>query len=239
MIKIVVCDDTLTEINKIDHLLAEFNANFLSIDYRVYSSSLELSQNSKIIESTDIFLLDIVMPDITGIDLGKLIRSKNKDASIIFLTTSKDYALDAYGIQALQYLVKPVIKEELYDAIQKGIVYANKKERYYSIQTRSDLIPVKVNDIKYIEYKEHFLHFYVNDKILISKFYRSAFEIAIHDLFEHEDFILAHRAYLVNMCHVKKMDSTSFEMDNHHIVPISKSRLAFTRKTYMDFLLRG
>ena len=239
MIRIVVCDDKLTELNIVKSYLHDFKQKYPSLDIRSYSSSLELKNDVLSIQSTDIFLLDIVMPNFSGIEIGQLIREHNKDACIIFFTTSKDYALDAYGVKALQYLVKPIKKEDLFDAIKKGITLANKKDRYYYIATKSAIIPVKIKDIKYIEYRDHFLYFYVNDKTYISKFFRQSFEIAIKDLFEHPEFLQTHRAYLINMRHVEKLLTSSFYLTNNQIIPISKNRLNEVRKTYMNYLLRG
>lgn len=239
MIRIIVCDDKLTELNIVKNYLHDFKQKYPSLDIHSFSSSLELKNDIQTIQSTDIFLLDIVMPDFSGIEIGQLIREYNKDACIIFFTTSKDYALDAYGVKALQYLVKPIKKEDLFDAIKRGIILANKKDRYYSIATKSAIIPVKIKDIKYIEYRDHFLYFYVNDKTYISKFFRQSFEIAIKDLFDHPEYLQTHRAYLINMRHVEKLLTTSFHLNGDHMIPISKSRLGEVRKAYMNYLLKG
>ncbi len=239
MLKISVCDDQLNELSIVNQLLSEFNASYSSIQIRTYSSSIELSQDIDVLTSTDAFLLDIVMPQMSGIELAKLIRSHNKDASIVFLTTSTDYALDAYGVEALQYLLKPVRKDDLFKTLHKCLRIAEVKESMFSIQTRSELIPVKINDIRYVEYKDHFLFFCVKNEVIKSKFYRSAFSVVINELFEHKDFTLSHRSYLVNMRHVNKMHVTSFEMDNQKHVPISSSRKIQVRHEYMNFLIKG
>jgi len=239
MIKIAICDDQPIELNKVHELLKEFSLTIRPIDIKIYASSVELSTDFHTLETTDIFLLDIVMPELSGIELGKMIRNKHKDANIIIFTTSSDFALDAFGIQALQYLVKPVNKLVLYDAIKKAIILASKKERYFSIQTRNETIVVKINDIKYVEYMDHFLYFHLNDKIITSKFFRVAFDVAIRELFEHNDFSQVHRAYLINFRHVKKMKATTFEMDNNKSVPISKSRITQARNSYLKYLLKG
>jgi DNA-binding LytR/AlgR family response regulator len=239
MIRIVICDDTQSEIEQIKHLLIDFESRYLTIIVKTYTDALALSQDIETIQTTDIFLLDIVMPTVSGVDLGKQIREQNKEASIIYITTSSDYALDAFGVSALQYLIKPITKESLFDALKKAITISNKKDRYFSIQTRTELIPVKINDIKYVEYKDHFLYFFLNDQTIKSKFFRSTFEEAIQTLFKEKNFILTHRAFLINMTHINKMNSNAFEMDNKALVPISKSRLNEVRRIYMHFLIRG
>lgn len=52
----------------------------------------------------NVFLLDILMPDVNGISLGRCIREKSNDVPIIFITSTKDFAFEAYGVNAIQYL---------------------------------------------------------------------------------------------------------------------------------------
>ena len=239
MIKVVVCDDHVQELEKITLFLEEFSRKVFPLNIQTFSSSLALSHDEAIVLTTDIFFLDIVMPELSGIELGKIIRKQRKDAIIVYFTTSKDFALDAYGVQALQYLLKPVRKQDLYDTLKNAMVLIKRNERYYLIQTRSEQIPVKINDIQFVEYKDHFLHFYLSNKVITSKFYRDPFSIALETLFNDAHFIQTHRAFLVNMDHVDTMHQHSFKMNNQAIVPIAKSRLLHVRKYYIDYLLKG
>lgn len=54
------------------------------------------------------YLLDIVMPHLTGIETAKRIRARGETAEIMFLTTSREYALDAFSVKASDYLLKPL-----------------------------------------------------------------------------------------------------------------------------------
>lgn len=239
MIKIVLCDDQIQELDKIKELLAVYKADFFSIDIKTFLSSSELSHDISTIESTDIFLLDIVMPHTSGIELGRLIRTYNKEASIVFLTTSTDYALDAYGLEAIQYLLKPVDKQSLFSAINKAVRLVNKNEQHHLIDTIDEVLPVRINEIKYVEYKDHVLYFCVNNELIRSKFYRLPFTSVIQELFEHKDFISPHRSFLVNMQHINKIHTQSFELDNQQHIPISKNRKTTVRSAYMNFLIKG
>lgn len=238
MIKLVVCDDQISEQEEIILLLEEYSRSIRQLDIKVFSSSVELSKMEHIIDKTDVFLLDIVMPKLSGIELGKMIRSKRTDAVIIFFTTSRDFALDAFGVHALQYLIKPIEKGALFETLKKAIVMSKKKERLYSIETSKSLVSVKINDIKYIEYKNHLLYFYLKDTIIISKYYRVPFAKAAETLFNDSNFILIHRAILVNMRHIDTMTKKSLKMSNDNVLPVSKSRAAYVKKTYIDFLLK-
>lgn len=239
MVEIVVCDDDEIELNHVKQLLTLFRHEGVALNVSVFHGSSQLYQDVDRIKNTDIFLLDIVMPEYTGIELGKVIRQYHKEATIIYLTSSRDYALDAYGIKALDYLLKPVNQTDLFEALDHALSLLSKAINYYTIQTRDAFISVKVDDIKYVEYRDHVLYFSLVDKVIKSKFFRNPFELTIPALFANDQFTLSHRAYLVNMHHIKMMQYDGFVMDNDDFVPISKNRITEVRKQYMNFCLRG
>jgi len=108
-------------------------------------------------ENIDLIFLDINMPDISGISFAKSI---NKDIKIIFTTAYREYAIDGFDLQAVDYLLKPISFPRLLQAINKFIsekeinnpVSINKAENDY-IFVRSERKMVKINftDINYIE----------------------------------------------------------------------------------------
>ena len=119
--KIAICDDDKNELFHILSLLADYqiqkNTDF---SYKPFESSMELATNAAeerqisyrssnaAEERYDIYLLDVVMPGLNGIELAKEIRSSDKAADIIFLTSSPEFAVESYTVKASNYLVKPV-----------------------------------------------------------------------------------------------------------------------------------
>ncbi len=239
MINITVCDDQANELKKVQAYLNEYSKVKKTLEIKVFSSSTALLEQPNVMANTDIFLLDIVMPNVSGVELGMHIRALWKDCVIVFLTTSKDYALDAYGLKALDYLVKPVDKQLLFETIDKASRYLDKKEQFYVIQAKNGIVKVKYDDILWVEYKDHVLYFTLKGGVIKSKFYRVAFNLALEELFAHSDFVHPHRAFLVNMHHIKKVTTSDLKMSNAKTVPVSKNKLSETRNTYMRFLLKG
>ena len=77
-------------------------------DFRTYLKSAHPEFLEAFEEHYDIYLLDVVMPGLNGIELAKEIRSSDKAADIIFLTSSPEFAVESYTVKASNYLVKPV-----------------------------------------------------------------------------------------------------------------------------------
>ncbi len=74
--------------------------------------------------------LDIIMPELNGIQLGMEIRKKDNDSIIIFLTSSAEYGVDSYSISAKDYILKPYTEEALFSALDKSSsFYVNRKDK--------------------------------------------------------------------------------------------------------------
>ena len=238
-LKLAICDDQTIELERVMTFLNAFSQSVKPMEIYAYTSSLSLYNDALVMSKADVFLLDIVMPEMTGIELAKHIRSIRDDAIIIFFTTSTEFALKAYGLDALQYLTKPVNKTLLYNTLNKAIILLNETDRNFFIQTSEEKVAVRINEIEVVEYKDHHIYFYTGTKCIKSKNYRIAFEKAVNELFEHENFVRTHRAFLINMKCIQKMTSSVFEMASGQIVPISRTYLNQTRKAYMKFILKG
>lgn len=114
-LKYIIVDD---EENILEDTKAEFEAEGAEIA-AVFSSSTDALKY--VIENkVEVAVLDIEMPRIKGIELAKLMKSYHKDIQIIFTTGYEEYALEAYNIHALAYLLKPFLREEIRCAIENA-----------------------------------------------------------------------------------------------------------------------
>lgn len=111
--KIVVCDDNTKDLVQLENLLLNYDKNYLDSRFEIekYSDAALLSKKIKTNDLADIYILDIIMSKISGIDLGDEIRKRDTRPAIIYVTTSDEFALDAYDIHAVRYLLKPLDKE--------------------------------------------------------------------------------------------------------------------------------
>ena len=117
--KIAICDDDSQEL---DHIICLLNT-YISINnltgllsYQTFNSSFDLAEKAPK-EKYDLYLLDVIMPCLNGIDLAGSIRSFDKAADIIFLTTSSEFAVESYRIKASNYLLKPLVEKDFFNAL--------------------------------------------------------------------------------------------------------------------------
>jgi DNA-binding LytR/AlgR family response regulator len=177
------------------------------------------------------------MPGLSGIDIGSFLREKNEDVCIIFFTNSTEFALNAFEISALQYLLKPVKKSALHNALNKAIKQIEGKDKVFILETPDGKVPIKHQDIIFIEYVNHVLNFHTLFKTYSSKYIRVPFMIALEDILVNPNFVQTHRAYIINMKHVRKMNKKFFLMTKSYEIPISNSHLEELTNIYMKYVL--
>lgn len=104
--KITICDDSIKDLLTIEKLLSKYKTLYPDKDFEIEKFSDPSRLSHKILEGklTDIYILDMLMPVQTGIDLGRQIRMTSAENVIIYITASDDHALDAYGVHAVRYL---------------------------------------------------------------------------------------------------------------------------------------
>lgn len=114
MFQIAICEDSKVDTDLLSQTLAAA-ANDLRIRARTdyYKNGEELILALKDGASYDLLLLDIFLEQVNGVDTARSARKYLPHVQIAFLTSSRDYALDAYDLDAIHYLMKPVDREKL------------------------------------------------------------------------------------------------------------------------------
>ena len=103
-------------------------------------------------DSFDLYILDVIMPQLSGIELGRKLRAMGVSSPIIYLTASRDYAVESYNVRAFHYLVKPIEKEKLFSVLsQVERIIAQSKTNCVTINTPDGAIVTKTSDILYAE----------------------------------------------------------------------------------------
>lgn len=153
-------------------------------------------------ESVDLLFLDIEMPVIKGTDF---LKSLSKKPKVIFTTAYRDYAIEGFELNAVDYLLKPIVFERFFKAIEKFLgsstkdpeVNANEfkeKQKYIYVKSNSKNIKVLFNDINYIESIKDYIRVHlINSKTILVKHGISAFDEKLDDR-----FLRVHRSFIVN-----------------------------------------
>lgn len=238
--KITICDDSIKDLLEIEKLLLKYKTLYPDKDFELEKFSDPSRLYNRISEGklTDIYLLDMLMPGHTGIDLGNLIRQAGSASIIIYITSSDDFALDAYGVHAIRYLLKPLDEGRLYEALDYALSYTKiKTEPAYLIKTKDGLIQKPYSKIEYIENVNRRLEIHLsNGDILKSLFIRKSFEEEIQEIAEKRNFQQIHKSFLVNLDYVRQLTQDSVIMESGVRLPVSKAKAANAKREYLLFV---
>ncbi len=175
----------------------------------------------------DIIFLDINMPEISGLSFAKSI---NKNIKIIFTTAYREYALDGFNLQAVDYILKPISFDRLLQAINKylkeniafdlDIKEELILEKSDFIFVRSDRKMVKINfsDIYYIESLGDYLKIHLPDNIIITRETLTSIEAKL----PKNDFLRTHRSFIISVQNIESFTNEFVEI-NKKAIPISRS----------------
>lgn len=125
MIRIAVCDDNELQHEIMSDLLQEYTltpvGSLSEIDIRFFSGGRDLILDVRDKGGYDIYILDMIMPDINGIELATTLRLIGDSGKIIFLTSSLEYAVASYDVEAFYYMLKPVDRQKLFRILDRAV----------------------------------------------------------------------------------------------------------------------
>ena len=178
-------------------------------------------------KTVDVIFLDIKMPHIIGTDFLKNLSHPPK---VIFVTAYREYAVDGFELDAVDYLVKPVSFERFFKAIAKlnrlmgretDSITDNespKTSSFIYLKVDRDMKKVFVNDIDYIEsWKDYVKVFLSGGKFFLAKQSISAMENLLSD----HKFIRIHRSYMVSFDKISGYNGVAVQLSGHEI-PIGR-----------------
>ena len=178
-------------------------------------------------EPVDLLFLDIQMPKITGIDFIKTIQSPPK---VIFTTAYRDYALDSYDLDAVDYLLKPIAFERFLKAISKvsknmtnqvlppsPTSQANEQPFMY-LKAEKKMIKVNLNDILYIESLKDYVRVKTATKEVITHQKISYLEEKLPE----DCFLRIHRSFMVAINKIESYSATTIEVPGK-VLPIGRN----------------
>ncbi|CAG5073327.1 Transcriptional regulatory protein YpdB [Dyadobacter sp. CECT 9623] len=194
---------------------------FLSLTGR-YSSAVEALQVIHT-QQIDVIFLDIQMPDLTGIELARVIeKAGGRAPRIIFTTAFNQYALDGFRVDALDYLLKPFNYEEFLRAASKAQAYAEllqkassagsveTKDEYLFLKVEYQLVRIAYDDILYTEGLKDYVkvHLKSDPKPILSLTSLKALE----EKLPSSKFMRVHRSFIVNLDKISAVTKNTIQI---------------------------
>lgn len=183
------------------------------------------------IDNIDIFFLDIDLNKLSGMDIARIIRSKEIKAEIIFTTSLIDYIQDGYKVRAYRYLLKPISYKNLKEAIRSCIKDIAKYKRFIRLNYKNVNYNISINEILYIEVIRKDLYVYTEEREYLAKNTISNLENELKGL----NFFRCHKSYIINLEKIQSLTRNTIYINNNEI-PVSKYRVKNLRDRLADIL---
>lgn len=160
---IAVCDDQTEELKDLTELLGAWETDRgTPVRVKSFRSAAELLDAARH-ERFTLYLLDIMMPGLNGMDAAREIRGFDKAADIIFLTSSPGFAYDSYSVQALEYLLKPIRTKTLYPILDRLELRERRPQEALTLRTGGIIVRVPFSQLTYVEVNGKHLYFNLAD----------------------------------------------------------------------------
>ena len=173
----------------------------------------------------DLVFLDINMPEISGIAFAKSI---NKNIKIIFSTAYREYAVEGFDLQAVDYLLKPVSFERLLKAVNRyfevnavpKVSYTEKTDlnNFIFVRANRRMIKIDFDTILYIESYSDYIKIHLVNKVIVTRETISAIEAKVPNL----HFMRIHRSYIVSLSKIQSFTNEDVTV-NRIALPVSRS----------------
>ncbi|MBD5542658.1 MAG: response regulator transcription factor [Lachnospiraceae bacterium] len=234
MMKIAICDDEMHFIDALCPLLEQW-AKECGIKLTLYrftnGDDLIAAHQS---ECMDLIFLDIIMPLLSGLDVAREFRNTNQDVPIVFLTSSREFAVDSYEVKAFNYLIKPVDQAKLFLALDDFLKTFNLPKTFFTAKTVDGFCRIVTADVDYLEAqnKQVLVHLTNGRTIAIRELFSKCAEV-----FSPENgFCCCHRSYIVNLSNVERFSKTEVTTSHNAVIPISRNNYAAFKETYFNHM---
>ena len=241
--RIALCDDEEAYHEKTKELIRQYKQ--IHPDRTLFLSSFfsgkELINHVDEYGGFDLYILDCIMPEMTGIELGNALRMRDDSGLLLYLTTSPDFALDSYRVDAFDYLLKPVDKDLFFKILDKAYrSFSQTIQEAVAVKTADSIRMIPIADIWYAERMDKHIDYYLTDHTVVhSTSFNGSFQIAVAELLSHKGMLLVGSSFVVNLFHVTEVTRSDLVLTGNLHVPVPRRMYEIVKKKWADFWLNG
>lgn len=234
MFKVAICDDeeTSVHLNKalVEKILIDNGISYEIQTFQDMRVMIDELTKLTVAQPFNVLLCDILTTDMNGIEAAEKLRQLGEKIDIIFISSTAEFALEGYKVQALRYIQKPVDIDILKEAILLSYhKYSCKEGIAVSVEGKS--VNISFEDISYIESCGRDIEIHVQDKIMTTHIKISDME----KMLPADTFFRCHRSYIVNFNYMDSIERYQVTMKDGDIIPVSQQLYAETKNRYLKY----
>lgn len=234
MLKIALLDDEKECLELIKTITCKYmRCKGIEYELREYTRTQDLLYDLEEKEHFDIYLLDVELPESSGLQAARKIREKYLDSFIIYITNYTEYAIEAFEVNAYRYIPKSCLKEKLteaYKALYDQIL--QREEKFYTIVKTHQVEKIPYHEIYYLTKEGKYV--VLTHKRGESRV-RKTLETVMDELSNRKQFIYTDKSFVVNMIHIMSLEDNQIILRNNAVVPVSRPRLEQVKRDIMEY----
>ena len=229
--RIAICDDNPDDLALTARMTRDIAAQeHIACEVVCYPGSAALLQAIADGAVYHTLLLEAALPDMSGIGLAATLRRQGNSSSIVFISASKELALQGYEVAAARFLAKPLEADKLQEALLHCLRTAQPRPKL-TLPTTRGMRTLAQDDIVYVETWGRGVRV-----VLSSSQEEVSMKIsALEALLPPSQFVLCHRSVLVNLAYVRYLRYCEMELTTGGVLPVSKYRQHVTREKLMRY----
>ena len=189
----------------------------------------------KAADKYDLLFFDMLLGEgMNGIDAARALRKTGSRAPIVFTTSERDYALEGYEVQAIDYLLKPY-KAERVSAVCNRVLSAMQTRRFITLQVGRTTQCICTDDVQWAETMDHYMDIHISGEETVHA--TISFDELVKSLPPTPQFQCCYRGIIVNMAHVDVLKGSEFLLKDEQKVPVSRLKKAEMQKALSDYAI--
>ncbi len=240
--RIAICDDNTEQLETIKGAVVSYAKRHpdITIQTTAYCTPLSFLEEWSKNGCYDIILLDICMPGILGTEVAKEIRQRKENPEIIFLTTSSEFAVEAFTLKAAHYIIKPFSQVQFDEAMNRAVEkHQNKMVKNITLKLRNcEARLVDLNEIIFVESSSHSQHVHLKTGDHIESRQTLSELLALFSVHAKGQFISPYKGYIVNQKSIRSIEPDNITLKSGVKIPIVRRNFKQIKENYFSFIFQ-
>ncbi len=235
MINVAVCDDDVSVLREFRTLFQKYcEAGDIQYNYKSFQNPLDLTAEIEKGARFDIIFLDVLMPGENGIIAAGEIRRYDKNVKIVFLTSSAEYAVQSYSVNAYYYQLKPLDEESLFRLLDNALAECKKeKENSIILRCKNGITRIEIDQFEYCEVIHRTLYIHLTNGHVLEC--NGSLDDLNRQLLQFGCFLRVHRSYLVNMDYMHNLSYRAVTMSCLAEIPVPRGKFNEIKNKFLEY----
>lgn len=228
---IAICDDDPSSLKELKEMVSRyFSEKDQLVQIDLFTECAGLLPR---IHDYEILFLDIYLPEGSGMDIANALREEGSSANVIFTTSSRLHAIEAFSLNAVHYLVKPFTSQEIKSALDRCMQRMNADHaEILEVKTGTTIVPVPQKNIIYIEVQNKICSIYTEKGV-----YQTYASLdSIYENLNGRYFLKPQRSFIVNMGNIDTYHFDRLILSNGKEIALSRNSRQQLKQQYQNYL---